>query len=285
MRVLHRPLLLASLLVASSALAACGDSDDPPSAGSGTGAAAPTTTAVPVPTTTSATPPKTPAERVAAASEALRQVQSFHVEGTETDEEDGTYTITGDIHADGTKSLTLVKSETNTIRLRVIGTATYIYADPELWSEAGPEAVDLYSNVWVKAPSTGFELASAFETLSPRGLAGCLSVGVGSLRDGKPASVDGRAADVVIDRGDKPGTAPGRLFIAKDGPPLPLRLQTTGKSRPGGKPDPKCDPDGASTTASDLVLSRFDEPVKIEAPKDAVVLDDDDDSTADPDTT
>jgi hypothetical protein len=78
---------------------------------------------------------------------------------------------------------------------------------------------------------------------------------------------------IVADRGDLPVSTPGKLFVAADGPPLPLRLVLTGRKRPGGTPDRLCGETHISpsaSTAGDLRFSRDNEPVTITAPAQAL---------------
>jgi hypothetical protein len=77
---------------------------------------------------------------------------------------------------------------------------------------------------------------------------------------------------VISNKGDKPGTSPGELYVPAEGAALPTRLTQTGKDKPGGKPDPRCDDDdsGSTTTDADIRLSNYDKPVDITAPKGAL---------------
>jgi hypothetical protein len=80
--------------------------------------------------------------------------------------------------------------------------------------------------------------------------------------------------NLLATSGDRPGTAPGRLYVAARGPALPVRITQTGPNRAGRTGDPLCDdPDGKNdTTRSDVRLSRFDVPVHIIAPADYLDL-------------
>jgi hypothetical protein len=77
---------------------------------------------------------------------------------------------------------------------------------------------------------------------------------------------------VILDKGDRPGTSPGRLYIAATGEPLPLRTIATGPERPGGKKDPRCDSDTPTRAGDEVLFSRYDEPLDITAPPDALDL-------------
>ena len=81
---------------------------------------------------------------------------------------------------------------------------------------------------------------------------------------------------VLVDKGNVPGTTPGKLYVATTGDPLPLRAIQTGPQAPGGTPDPRChetkDDVNSTTRFSDLRLSNYDAKVQIEAPPGAVDL-------------
>lgn len=211
-------------------------------------------------------------------------MKSYHFEGTQTDE-DGTAEIEGDVTAAGSTEFDLTMDDA-TVTFRVIGTTAYLRADAAYWRESagaqGDALAERLADRWVKSPSASVGIGELLDELSPRTLAACLAVGNGTLRDGGSADVGGRKADVLIDEGDKPGTTPGRFFTAADGPPLPVRVLQTGKRRPGGTLDPKCSEEDDTSSASDLQFSRFDEPVSIEAPKDAIEIPGADDGTATP---
>ena len=63
-----------------------------------------------------------------------------------------------------------------------------------------------------------------------------------------------------------------RCLVAATGEPLPLRTLATGPARPGGKKDPLCDSDTPTTKGDEVLFSRYNEPVDITAPPDALDL-------------
>lgn len=155
----------------------------------------------------------------------------------------------------------------------VIDESNYINANAAFWkqeADAAEQAAQLAGR-WFKAPSSvGGDLEKEFD---PAHLSRCLVRGHGTLARGGTATVDGRRTVVIVDKGDRPGTNPGKLFVATTGDPLPLRMLATGRERPGGRKDPECDSDDSPTTPGDQVtLSRYDEPVDIEEPPAAVDL-------------
>jgi hypothetical protein len=62
----------------------------------------------------------------------------------------------------------------------------------------------------------------------------CLGRQSAGATKGGTTTVSGRRAVEVKLAGTLPGTEPGSLFVALDGPPLPLRSVTTGAPVPGG---------------------------------------------------
>ena len=77
---------------------------------------------------------------------------------------------------------------------------------------------------------------------------------------------------MIQDAGDIPGGTPRRIYVATHGDPLPLRLQQIGPKKPGGTPDATCreTADVDTTTHGELIMSHWNEGLKIEAPSDAV---------------
>lgn len=281
--------LLVPLAAAALAVTACGGDDT--DAGTATGAAAPPSTTAPAPpagtTTAAASAPgddaaaaEGTAGRLAAVGRALGSVKSYRFSGTETNE-DGEATIRGDIDADGNAILAYDLGK-SAFEVRVVSTVAYMKANRAFWRASGGEqgakgreaeqVASLLAGKWVKMPLAETGVGASLERLAPRSLARCIDVDLGTLRDGGRAKVGDRAATVLIDEGDKPGTTPGRLFVAASGAPLPLRILQTGKRRPGGTVDERCEDaeDQDTSTASDIRLSRFDVPFEVRAPADAI---------------
>ncbi len=77
---------------------------------------------------------------------------------------------------------------------------------------------------------------------------------------------------MILDKGDRPGTSPGRLYVAATGEPLPLRTIATGPERPGGKQDPLCDSDTPTRAGVEVLFNRYNEPWTSTAPPDAIDL-------------
>ena len=103
----------------------------------------------------------------------------------------------------------------------------------------------------------------------------CLVKEAGTVTKAGARTVAGEQVVVLTDKGDKPGTSPGELYVPASGPALPTRVRQTGPEKAGGTPDPRCeDDDGDNTNDSDVRLSDYDKPVDIEAPKGALDLED-----------
>ena len=106
--------------------------------------------------------------------------------------------------------------------------------------------------------------------LDPETLSRCLLRDHGTIAKGGTETVDGKQAVVLIDKGDRPGTAPGKLYVAAEDEPLPLRTIATGNQRPGGKKDPQCGGDTPTRTGDEAKFSRYNESLDITAPPGAV---------------
>jgi hypothetical protein len=203
---------------------------------------------------------------------ALRGVRSYHIQGTMTDE-DGPATLSGDMSAAGTSRVRFEQSGKR-IDLRVLGSTTYMRANSAFWraQQDGEDArvVKLLSDRWLKTREG--DQRDLVDDLLPRSLATCLSTQHGEITKEGTGKVGGAVTVVLHDDGDIPGGVPGDLHVAAKGRPLPLRVTQTGPAKRGKAANPKCDDDG-ETKASDITLSRFDEPVQITAPPNALDLD------------
>lgn len=116
------------------------------------------------------------------------------------------------------------------------------------------------------------ELGIGIAESEPKRLARCLTTATGTLSHGGSATVAGLPAIVIVDRGDRPGTTPRKLYLSASLPRLPLRIVQTGKRKPGGSPDVRCRDAEDDTLRSDLRFSGFNARVKIPAPKRAIRL-------------
>lgn len=210
-----------------------------------------------------------PADQIVAdAAEALSKVKSFHAEGSE-----GNSKLAVDIEVPDKVRIAIQAGATSATIIGVDGSA-YIRANEAYWKDqnvgrAAPQLADK----WLKSPSTTAELKDLTKGLDPETLSRCLTKDHGTIAKGEQEQVDGEDAIVVLDKGDRPGTSPGKLYVATTGEPLPLRTIATGDERPGGKADPLCDSDNSKTKKGDTAtFSRYNESLGIKAPAGAIDL-------------
>jgi hypothetical protein len=219
---------------------------------------------------------KSPKAILADVARDLGPVRSYHLSGTQVDSA-GRSSMVGDIDAAGQADLSIRQGKT-TVRLLVVSrSATYLKANAAYWKSAagknGAAVAAQLADRWVKAPATSVkDFTSLFAQLAPKRLASCVAVGTGTLAKGGTTTVDGHRVVVIIDRGDKPGTTPGKLYVSTTGRKLPVRVVQTGGRRAGGHLDSRCQDADDDSTAQDLHLSAFDKPVHVTAPKGAIVL-------------
>jgi hypothetical protein len=200
-------------------------------------------------------------------------LHSYHVQGTQTDP-DGTTQLAGDVTAAGDLKMTLHQNGA-AAQLIVVDHAFFLRAGIPFWrnSHLSERLAEAIANRWIKAPSD-HGIGKLSDQVRPRTLAHCLQGGGSELSDAGLQTFQGRQVRVIAIAGRSPGSAPGSLFVAATGRPLPVRVLQTGPAKPGGKVDPQCDdpsePD--RSTKSDIRLSGFDEPLRVAAPPDALDL-------------
>jgi hypothetical protein len=208
------------------------------------------------------------------AASALKEVDSYHIEG-DGEDKDGHVAFSTDIAGNGSMRIK-TDSGGEVVEVVVVGQQTFLKGNEAFWTkeDAGPNAKRL-ADVWVDAPAgSEADLKKAFAALRPGQVAYCLTQHVGTLSKGGTESVDGRQTVVLVDKGDTSAAEPGKLYVATDGPPLPLRVTQTGPRTPGGKLDPRCDAADTTTTAMDVKLSKFGEQFDIRAPANPATIDD-----------
>ncbi|MCW3023449.1 MAG: hypothetical protein JWR30_2771 [Conexibacter sp.] len=218
---------------------------------------------------------KSPRQILADLSRDLGKVRNYHFSGSQTDP-DGRSSLAGDATASGRANL-VIRKGASAVRLIAVPAGVYVKGNAAYWKSVGgsngASIAKQLADRWVKAPgSQDKSLVAMFQDLTPKHLASCTAVGTGTLAKGGTATIAGRKAVVIVDRGDKPGTTPGRLYVTASGPVLPLRVTQTGRRRAGGRLDPRCQEKDDKSTASDLTFSRFDAPLKIAAPHGAITL-------------
>jgi hypothetical protein len=198
---------------------------------------------------------------------ALRAVRSLHYEGTVVTR-DGRFRVSGDVAANGNLRYRL-RAPGQSMEMISAGHYVYMRANAAFWRRnGGLGIVDRVAGRWVKAPSAGLNLVRAgLDQIRPEGIATCISRPTGKLSYRGTETVDGKRTTVVVDDGDRPGDAPGVLYVQAEGPALLLRTVQTGPVTPGAELDPACGGVGPTPTSGELRLSRFDEDVTVAIPE------------------
>jgi hypothetical protein len=210
----------------------------------------------------------------------LADVDSYHVAATIHDHDGSTERLSIDVvSSDGSIRLTGAEPGGGRFSLRVVGKRSYLRANAAYWRSTSARAdravISKLANRWIIMPAASTrQLASLYQRFLPQTLASCVGQGVGTLVKAGTGMIDGHRAVIIRDKGDKPGTSPGRLWIAASGPALPLRERDTGPERPGGKVNAKCGQDGKGDTTSsgEIRFSRYNTVKPITAPRHATAL-------------
>lgn len=247
------------LLMALAVPLGCGGDDSPTASG----------------TRRAADEPATPATRILArAVAALGRVDSFHIRGVEYTRE-GRSTFVGDVSLPGRARIRSVEGR-KVAQLVLVGGDAYFRGNAAFWADEGKAEIGRrLAGRWVRMPASAPGVTE-FAALANRSLLGycLLETHVGTLRVVGRRTFQGRPVTVIADRGDRPGTAPGELYLAAGGAPLPVRLVLKGAQKPGGVPSSRCGETDSSSKVirGDLRLSRYDRRVAIEAPRGALDL-------------
>ena len=217
-----------------------------------------------------------PAARILAAAEAaIDQVHSFHLQATAvipgTTVSESTY-----LQLPGAATLT-EQNGSDTLDLRAIADTIYFRGNRAYYASTGVTGAELATlpGRWVSATPAQLPTADGLLALTHPATLGLCLLGqhLGTLSVGGTSSVDGRPAVVLLDAGNLPGSAPGRIYIAATGPPLPLRLTRTGPARPGGTSNAVCDqPASQVVSSSNESITDVNTPLTITAPTGAVSL-------------
>ncbi len=222
---------------------------------------------------------KTPQAILSDMQRDLRKVKSYRIVGT-VREKRAVTKLSGDILTSGSMDIT-ISDRRGTLRMRQLPQALYMKADARYWKAVGgkngAEVARKVAGRWVKVPaSSGASLKPVLAKLSPAHLASCMKVDTGGLTNNGIKTVGGRRAIELEIEGGQPGTAPGLLYVAADGPVLPLRQIQTGPRKAGGKPDKRCNENEDRSTAGEVTFSRFNAVPKLTAPRGALSFDDSD---------
>src|SRR4051812_27726352 len=154
----------------------------------------------------------------------MREVRSFHLEGTGVTSS-GRFTFSTDLARDG-KLHYAVRLKDERMEMVQASDSVYMRANSAFWRANGVRGPSIrLDGRWVEAP------AAVVRSLT--------------------ATVSGRRALVIVDRGNQPGGAPGLLYVQADGPARLLRAAQTGPITPGPGTDPQCSDGEASTVRGD----------------------------------
>ena len=212
---------------------------------------------------------KSPQQIVNASADALSKVESFHVEGTQGK----STSVKADVGLPDQFRFNLSQGGA-TAQMLFVDNTLYIKANEDYWKQVGGNArgAGQLAGRWFKLPSATGEVKVLTQQVDPKVLSKCLREDHGTLANGGTATVDGQPAVVVIDKGDKPGTARGKLYVAATGDPLPLRTLATGSERPGGTRTGECKDSTPTKAGDEAVFSKYGDPVDLSPPPSAVDL-------------
>jgi hypothetical protein len=208
---------------------------------------------------------KSPVQIVVAAQAALRSAEGFVAAGTLR--QDGEAVRLHIVDGGATKLQVQISASGKSAEIIALAGAGYVRGNQAFWSaQAGAQAAGL-ANRWIELPASASpKLTAGFGEFAPSTLARCLGEDLGTLSRDGTTTVEGKPAVVVHQAGNVPGSNPGTLAVATSGPAYPLRVTSTGPTRPGGKID-ACNTGKGSDTQGSLTLSDFDHAPAITAPK------------------
>ena len=246
------------------------------------GACGSTTTATTQTVTTRAREPneagKSAEQILTDAEAALGRVRSFHIQGSGIDLEGAPETVAGDFLLPGRMRVHYTEGD-QSASLVLIGSTGYLRANTAFWTanSASAGVIALLAGRWIEVPAT-FPGFSQFASWSNPATIGHCLIGshVGTISVVGTTTYAEVPVVVLRDAGDLPESTPGELYVSTTGAPLPARQLETGPARTGGAPDRACggtSPLTPSTTkSSDVTMSRYNQPVQIAAPANAMLL-------------
>jgi pimeloyl-ACP methyl ester carboxylesterase len=227
-------------------------------------------------TSTTASLAAEPAARILAAAEAaIDQVHSFHLQATAV--LSGTIVSESNyLQLPGVASLA-EHNGSDRLDLRAVAGSVYFRGNRAYYASIGVTGAELAKlpGRWLSATPAQLPTAGGLLALTRPATLGLCLLGqhLGTLSVGGTASVNGRRAVVLVDAGNLPGSAPGRIYIAASGSPLPLRLTRTGPALPGGTSNAVCDqPASQVVSSSNESITDVNTPLTITAPTGAVSL-------------
>lgn len=148
------------------------------------------------------------------ALDALNGVAVVHLVQSSTDSS-GVTKIDGTITGDAGRATATDPSGTATV-IVVTGGAAYVSQGGSAFQQLTGDLVTQVSSITIH------------QTVS------CGRTEHGGLTKGSVSTVNGKRVVAIVDDGKAPGASPGTVFVALDGPPLPVRIQQTGPITAGG---------------------------------------------------
>jgi len=222
----------------------------------------------------------TPEAILADATKGLAQATSYHLRITDGQGGVGT----ADIFAAAPGRATLTDGRAR-VSVVVTTTMAYIKGNRAFWAQGDegftPKVARRLAGRWLREPvkeggaegEYRLEIQTLLDDLRPAVLSKCLIGTTGTLTLEPAATVNGQAATVLRDAGDKPGSAPRRITVTATPPILPLRVVQTGRRRAGVPRDANCASSVKNTTKrSEIRLSRFGKVGAVTAPRGAVTV-------------
>jgi hypothetical protein len=216
---------------------------------------------------------RTAAQILADTRVALATVHTFHMHG-DFQQKEGRTTVDVDVVVPGAVHFAFTQAQLSG-EIVAAGTRVYVKGSRSFWISSGgtAQAADRLQNRWVSLPAST-QLTALLDVADPNKVADCL-VGDfgGKLAKQGTTSVAGKNVVTLSADGSAPGTAPGRLDVASDGPPLPVRHERTGLAKAGGTST--CRGGGLSANTQDTMsgtvdFSNFNGAITVSPPKDAV---------------
>ena len=212
---------------------------------------------------------RTPVQVLQDAAAALKAAASFHlavvVDGGAPG--GGRLDIDADVVAPSTVQGT-IKEGNATGRFVFAGGKVYLQGREFLTLLAGDAIAKQIGDQWVIAPAAAAG-SGVGQIADMRKFADCMVQNHGTLTKGN-GTVDGQDAVILTDKADRPGTQPGRLYVAARGTAYPLKLEITGPTTAGPPANAACTSNGSSTGS--LTFSEYGKAFSIAAPTSALDL-------------
>jgi hypothetical protein len=219
---------------------------------------------------------KQPDQIIQDAAAALKAASSFHlvavVDGGAAPSSgtpaplSGTLTIAADVVSPSTVAGTMTQSGV-TGHFEFVGGKVYLQGKDFIAKLAGEQAAALVGDRWVLAPASAAG-SGVGQIADMQKFADCLVQNHGTLSK-STGSANGQDAVVLTDKGDKPGSQPGRLYVAATGTAYPLKLEITGAVAAGTPANTSCASGGTSSTGS-LTFTDYGKSFSIAAPSNAL---------------